>query len=259
MPLTLVTCLAENTYPLSRAIAHYLSSLGISVLFDEQLTYQKRIEGLCSGEIDLGFMCGLLYASLKDKHATKVTPLVAPVSLALSDKLASYYSYVIVKAPSPYKTFADLEGSLFCINESDSFSGYHIMHYHLATLGKPKGFFSTMIQSGSHMGSIQQVLQGKADSAVIDHTLFDYWVKNNPDAADRLRVIERLGPFPMPPLLISERVPEELKHAIQKALLEMPGDVLNDLDMLEFQTVNDRTYDPIREAARLGTDVKLAS
>ena len=92
------------------------------------------------------------------------------------------------------------------------------MRYHLATLGKTKGFFSEVIESGSHMQSIQKVISGQADSAAIDHTLFEYWAKQNPEQANSLRVITRLGPFPMPPLVISEKIPKSIQDNIQKAL-----------------------------------------
>ena len=259
MPLSLVTCLAENTQPLSKAISLYLSQrLGIPVFFQETLGYEEQKLGLLTGDIELGFMCGLLYTQLKDKQSARCQPLVAPVSLSVQDKMPSYYSYVIVKKDSPYQHFADLEHSCFCINQQESFSGYQIVRYHLASLDKANRYFSKVIESGSHMKSIQNILLGQADSAAIDHTLFEYWSKKNLENARALRVIARLGPFPMPPLVISETVPEQLKQTLRKALLEMPSNLLKDFDFLEFQTVNDQSYDPIREAARLGARVRLA-
>jgi phosphonate transport system substrate-binding protein len=258
MPLSLVTCLAENTQLLSKAIANYLSlTLGIPIFFQENLDFEEQTRGLITGKINLGFMCGLLYTELKDKKFAPLQPLVAPVSLCVTDKIPSYYSYVIVKQGSPYRYFSDLEHSCFCINEQASFSGCQVVRYHLATLGKTNGYFSKVMESGFHLQSIEAVLSGNADSAAIDHTLFEYWAKKEPELAKTLRVIERLGPFPMPPLVISEMVPEQVKQHIQKALLEMPADLLKEFEVLEFQAVNDQSYDPIREAARLSEKVKL--
>jgi phosphonate transport system substrate-binding protein len=252
--MRLVTCLAENTQPLAQALSNYLSKLQIPVSFDQDLAYATRKQGLALGNISLGFMCGLLYTVFKDQHKAPLIPLVAPVSSSISSPRPLYYSYITTRN-NCYKTFAELEHSTFCINEWESFSGCQIMRYHLATLGKFQGFFSRVIESGSHMQSIQKVLSGLADSAAIDHTLYEYWANKNPETAKDIQIIERIGPFPMPPLVISESVPETLKQPILKALLEMPQELLKEFKVKEFQSVNDRTYDSIREAVRLGEKV----
>ena len=201
-------------------------------------------------------MCGLLYIVFRDQHRAPLEPLVAPVSL--SEATPIYYSYLIVRKNSPLQHFNDLKSSVFCINEQESFSGCQVVRYYLAKLGQ-SGFFSKVIESGSHLQSIQSVLDKKADSAAIDHTLFEYWAKRNPGLAKTLRIIERLGPFPMPPLVISQSVPKEIKQQIQTALLEMPKDLLKEFDIKEFQKVDDASYDAIRQAARMGQEVDLVA
>jgi phosphonate transport system substrate-binding protein len=256
--LRFITCLAENTQPLAQTLSDYLTdALNTSIIFDSKLSYETRKEGLLSGQISLGFTCGLLYSLLKNQGAP-LQPLVAPVSRSVMDTTPTYYSYVIVRNDSVYPTLESLEQTAFCINEWESFSGCQIMRYHLATLAKFQGFFSKVIESGSHMQSIQKVLLKQADSAAIDHTLYEYWKKNTPESAWEFRVIERLGPFPMPPLVISKYVPETLKEKIQTALLQMPPELLSQHDVQAFQTVNDQTYDPIREAVQLGEQVQFS-
>ena len=252
--MQIVNCLAENMTPLAVWVSNYLKqTLGLALNLSQE-DYATRRQSLLEGQASLGFMCGLLYTMFKDQHQAPLEPLVAPVSL--SHKAPIYYSYVIVTKEHRAKHFNDLKSLVFCINEQESFSGCQIVRYHLAKLGQ-SGFFSNVIESGSHLQSIQRVLNKKADSAAIDHTLYEYWAKQNPSAASGLRIIKRLGPFPMPPLVISKHVPDLLKQQIQIALLGMPKELLKAFDMLEFQNVTNQSYDPIREAAKLGSKATL--
>ena len=84
----------------------------------------------------------------------------------------------------------------------------------------------------------------------------DVW--KNPDKAREIRIIEHIGPFPMPPIVVSRALPELLKEELKTAFLAMPKNALEPWGLLEFQEVDDAYYNPIRQAVKLGANVRLA-
>jgi phosphonate transport system substrate-binding protein len=79
-------------------------------------------------------------------------------------------------------------------------------------------------------------------------------VRLTPDLAQHLRVVDTLGPSPIPPLVVSRRVPPELRRQLRDALLAMHTDplgvqVLESAHMARLVPVVDADYHPIRRMA----------
>ncbi|HEY9735170.1 MAG TPA: PhnD/SsuA/transferrin family substrate-binding protein, partial [Trichocoleus sp.] len=177
----------------------------------------------------------------------RLTPLVAPVMQAerYGDK-PLYFSDVVVRADSPLTGWNDLAQTVFCYNDKGSHSGYNVVRHQL--LGQKPGFFSRVVQSGSHVRSLQWILEGKADCAAIDSTVLEQALRSQPDWATQLRVITSLGPFPMPPLVASRRLGEGRHRVIQQALLQPDSALQHALaqaGMRRFAPVDLALYRPV--------------
>jgi len=86
-------------------------------------------------------------------------------------------------------------------------------------------------------------------------------LRNHPDLAEQVRVVEALGPSTIQPVAVSRRVPDDLREAIRDVLLTMAHDssIRERLAVAlveRFVAVDARSYDDIRmmvdacEAAR---------
>jgi len=122
---------------------------------------------------------------------------------------------------------------------------------HLLTLGETGGFFGEVIASGSHQRSIRLVLDGSVDASGIDSTVLELEQAQQPGVARGLRVVESIGPCPVPPVVVAARRPEALKARLREVLLAMHGDpegraILADGLIDRFVPVRDADYDPIR-------------
>jgi phosphonate transport system substrate-binding protein len=162
-------------------------------------------------ESALYFMCGLPLTRLEHAAPGHLVPIAAPVMRA--PRYAGkpiYFADVIVRADSLYQTFADLRGSAFSYNDSGSQSGYHAVRSYMVQTGRIKGYFSRVIRSGSHLNSIQCVLQGEADCAAIDSLVLEQALAANPALASKLRIVESIGPFPNPPIVASRQLFESV-------------------------------------------------
>jgi len=75
-------------------------------------------------------------------------------------------------------------------------------------------------------------------------------------------MIESFGPSPIPPWVISRRVPESDRERLRKLLLKMDedaigGPILSACRMARFVAASDTDYDPIRSMARAAEQITL--
>jgi phosphonate transport system substrate-binding protein len=162
-----------------------------------------------------------------------------------------YFSDVIVRRDSPFRSFLDLRGRSWAYNEPLSHSGYGITRYHLVTLGETKGFFGEVVEAGFHQEAVRMVARGEVDGSAIDSQVLALEFRDHPELAERLRVVESLGPSTIQPVAVSRRVPEDLREAIRDVLLTMAEDRgLRErlgVGLIErFVAVDAASYDDIR-------------
>jgi phosphonate transport system substrate-binding protein len=106
------------------------------------------------------------------------------------------------------------------------------------------------------------VLSGRVDGAAIDSTVLEWLTAQRGVIADEIREIETIGPSPIPPWVISRRVPETLRTAIRALLLALHRDpfgtgMLDGARIHRFVPTEDRDYDPIRAMARSAARVSF--
>lgn len=248
-PIRLATFLSPAARIAYRGAADYLEAmLGIPVVLVDGTSFQQ----FADGTVDAGFICGLPYVQLTRDHPSPVELLAAPV--LRGERYGSapiYFSDVIVRADSPFRTFDDLRGRSWSYNDVDSHSGYNITRYHLIELGETGGFFGNVVEAGAHHRSIKLVADGVVDASAIDSQVLALLLANDPELATRIRVIEVLGPSPIQPVVAATRLPADLKTALRVALLAMDSDPrgkesLGRALVDRFVAVEDSHYDPIR-------------
>jgi phosphonate transport system substrate-binding protein len=227
--LKLVSCLAPCLEPVYRDVATHLG-----VDFCSDAPWEECERRLLHGEVELGFLCGLGYV----RQAGSLELLGAPVFRAPRyGGEPVYFSEVVVRADSPWTHLEQLRGARWAYNEPNSQSGYNVM---LSRLAEPF-FFGQCLESGSHAASLEMVQNGFADVACIDTTVLE---ELRPTG---LRTLEVLGPSPIQPLLVSTRVPLDIRRSLRRRLLQHPGFG----PVAGFVEVTDSHYDPIRSSLAL--------
>lgn len=239
-------------------LAHFIEGhLSIPVEPVIEISWQEREQGLDSGTIDLCWICGLWYVRKADRYPGKFEPLVAPVMAASRyQNRPIYFSDVVVHRDSPFYNLADLRGASWAYNEPRSHSGHGVVRYSLAQRGESLGMFARVVESGSHQASITMILGREVDGTAIDSTVLERELANHPEIEDQIRIIDTFGPSPIPPWVISTRVPLELRKSLRKLLTQMGSDpvghaILKKAGIAQFDPVIDRDYDPIRRMARI--------
>ncbi len=245
---------SEEGVPLYLRMIRYLSNkLGRQIELVNGLGYETISGMLNDGVLDAAFIGGLPYVLLHDQPGADVELLAAPVM-----KAARYqdrpicYADLIVRKDSGIRSIHDLRGLTFVYNEETSNPGYNIPRARLLELGLTDGFFGMVMRSGSHEESIRMVAEGRADASFVDSLVLEYELAQGSSVADRVRVVESLGPTGIPPVIVRSDLPEGVRQGLQRHLLAMHEDpegrrILDQVLIQKFVRVDDTNYDDIRE------------
>ncbi len=263
-PLRITSCMADNAEATCRAITAWLGRrLAIATEFVDCIPWQERERQLDAGLIHVCWICGLPYVWKADTDDSVIEPCVAPVMAAGRYAGAPvYYSDLVVRSDSPYRTFTDLRGASLAYNEPHSHSGFNVLRHHLATLGEVGGYFSRAVESGAHQKSLQMIVNAQIDVSAVDSTVLEAEIARAPQIRDAVRIIGTLGPSPMPPWVMQKSLAAELRADIRDTLLAMHDDaegarILAQWGIRRFAAVDDAAYDPIRTMAGQAAHIPL--
>jgi phosphonate transport system substrate-binding protein len=208
---------------------------------------------LGDGRADLAFLCGLPYVHLADAEDSFVAPVAAPI--LEGERYGGrpiYFSDVIVPADSPYHAFEDLRGRSWAFNEPDSQSGFGVVRAHLAGLGETRGYFGRVVEAGFHDTAIRMVAEGRVDGAAIDSQVLSIALRDKPELARRLRVVDAMGPSTIQPVVASTNLEPSALEAVRAALTGLADDPAAREPFARgllrtFVPVEDAEYDDIRQ------------
>ncbi len=226
---------------------HVGGRLGLEVSLTVGADYRQVGE-----QADVSFLCGLAYVELADRQGCPVEPVAAPV--LRGDRYGGrpvYYSDVVVRRDSPFRSFADLRGRSWCYNESLSQSGYGITRYRLVELGETRGYFGKVVGAGWHDRSLRLVAAGTIDASAIDSHVLALALRDDPVLAGRLRAIDNLGPSTIQPVVVSRRLPEALRAGLRDAFVALACETEARRQLARgllerFVAVTDFDYDDLR-------------
>lgn len=263
--LNLASCMAENSESFCQGAALYIQDqLGIPTQYVSDAPWQERERRFDNGEIQILWLCGLPYVDKADAAESNIELLTMPVPRGMRYQgRPVYFSDVIVRRDRLFQSFEDLRGASWAYNEPRSHSGFNVVRSYLADRATSEDFFGTVIESGAHSVSLEMILSGRVDSAAIDSTVLEWLIAERGDLPGRIRVIESLGPSPIPPWVVSKRLPATVRSELRALLLCMHMEtrgraLLRRAGFGRFVPAEDRDYDPIREMAKKAEGVSLA-
>lgn len=244
------TFLAPNMMRVYQAIADEVgTSLGMSTELVVETDYEN-----CRNDVnDVCFVCSLPYVHFEREGVAPAVPIAAPV--LQGDRYAGrpiYFSDVIVAAESDIFSFEDLRGRSWAYNEPLSQSGYGITRYHLVSMGEVQGFFGEVIEAGYHETAIRMVSDREVDAAAIDSQVLGIELRDHPELAETLRIVDALGPSTIQPVAVSKRFDDDFRAAVRDVLTDLHRRegfrAILDHGMVDrFVEVGPESYDDIRK------------
>jgi phosphonate transport system substrate-binding protein len=217
-----------------------------------ELIVETSYESCEKDQNEVCFVCSMPYVIFERRGLDLAIPVAAPV--LQGDRYGGrpiYFSDVIVHRDSLFESFLDLRGRSWAYNEPLSHSGYGITRYHLVTLRETNGFFGEVVEAGFHQEAIRMVARREVDGSAIDSQVLAVELRDHPEVAEQLRIVEAMGPSTIQPVAVSKRVPDDLREAIRGILVTMAEDPAVrerlTLGLVErFVAVDAGSYDDIR-------------
>lgn len=194
----------------------------------------------------LAWTCGAPYVEdhIKDQQQLIAVPLFK--------KAPFYKSLIVTQKHNPGKSLSDFKGKIFVYSDPRSNSGYVAPSWLLKKNGIDiNNFFHLKLHAGTHERSLEALYKGLANVGAIDEYIWFNYTKSKPEIAERLHVIDEIGPFPFTPIVAGSQVPKDVIKNIQDALVKLDGEGLKTLDknfgLDGFVIKDDSFYQPIKE------------
>jgi phosphonate transport system substrate-binding protein len=225
-------------------------------------SYAATIEGMCSGAVDVAFLAPLAMTLGIDRGCA--TPILGALRNDETGKPSTTYnSQILVSTASGINDLNGLKGKKFAYVDPLSASGYvyPVLTIKTKTNSDPKTFFSQTVFAGGHDKAALAVYQGTVDGAA---TFIDVRTSAGmpADIMTKTKVIERAGPIPNDGAAVRKGFPADLTAQIKTSLADYSQ---TDTGKAAFkalyswtgmQTVDEKFFDPMREAAKLaGVDL----
>jgi len=240
-------------------IVEYLEEkLGMEVELTVTTDYAAAVEAMKYKHIDMAWFGPFSYVLAAD-----VAGAEAIVNGVRSETGKSTYKTVIVtRADSGIETLGDLKGKSFAFVDPASTSGNLIPRKLLLENGiEPDEDFSTFYYAGTHNAVELAVANGNVDAgADSDNSYYRMLGEGQIDPEVNVIIYES-EPIPGSPIAVRGGLPEELKSAIQQALIGMDEQTIHKVsgwgNIERYQAVQDSDYDVIRQTAEiLGLDLQ---
>ena len=239
--------MAENTEDFCRAIAEYLQrKLHVPTEYVTGIPWQEREALFDRGEIQVLWLCGLPYVHKADLAESSMELLAVPVPVGERYRIADRCIFPTWSCAGT--ALADL--SVTCVARPGLTTSRVPIPVSTSCAricsisAKSIDFFAAAVEAGAHSKSLQMILSGAVDGAAIDSTVLEWLGGQRNDLADEIRVIDTLGPSPIPPWVISRQVAASQRQALRQLLGEMHLDpdgreILAEGRLLRFTAADD--------------------
>lgn len=234
----------------------------IATVMDVDLDYDDARSGpapgddpFADGRADFGWICSTSYVDLALRSESPTVHLAGvgwvPDDEASGDRPV-YFGDLVVRATSPVRSLSDLRGATIGCNDEVSLSGHYSLQFALRRAGVDADEFANLRFTGGHQTSLDELVAGNLDAAMVDSVVRSSRARTDPKVA-QLRVVDRLGPWPVQPLVASARLSRAEVTRARDALLASNDDPamqaeLHTSSLARFVSVDSDHYEPVREA-----------
>ena len=218
----------------------YLSKeIGKKVEFVPSSSYEKAVEGLEKGTIDIAHLGPVTYVQAHDKFNAE--PLVKAVESGKTE----YSSVIFVRDDSTIKDVTELKGKKMAFGDKDSMSSNCAPKYFMYNAGVMESDLAEARNFTSQDDVISQVLNKNFDAGTIKESIFE----KNKDKG--IKVIGTQENIPTFAITARAGLDAKLKEDLNNALLKLTDvEILKAVDKkyTGFTSVSDDDYTWVRDA-----------
>ena len=210
---------------------HIRDFTGLDPQTSEASDYNGVIQALSTGQVDYATMGGGSYANVDAQIGTKAVPFL---TVRQAEGSTGYYSVMMVRSTSPYRTLADLKGKKIAFVDFNSTSGYIFPRRAMRNQGiDPDHFFGESVMAGGATQAAMALVNGRVEAAVIlasAGTPETGFAASTPITLARkglmnvsdLRSVWTAGPIPNSPYVIRTDRPKAFVDVMRGTLAILP-------------------------------------
>jgi phosphonate transport system substrate-binding protein len=242
---------SEATIESYQNLAGYLSEkTGRTFELMLRPTYEEVNELVHTGVASLALVSSGAYVEGQRQFGMQL--LVAP---EINGK-STCFSYIIVPGGSPSQSLSDLKDTTFACTFPLSDTGRLAPSYALLENGASmETFFHRYTYTYSDEKSIKAISEYLYEGAAVNSLAYEQMSVYDPATLSRIRIVKKLGPYGISPIVIPPFLDSKLKEQIRGVLLSADSDgqgkdILRQLSIDRFVTVQDSAYDSVRDMAK---------
>lgn len=179
------------------------------------------------------------------------------------DGISSYHGVIFVRKDSGIRTVRQMKGKRLALVARATTAGYLFPSIYLKRAGvrNPETFFKEVYYAGTHEGTIDDVLDRKADIGVSKNTVYNRFAAENPRIGRELVILGKSEDVPENALALRRDIEDSVKRKLVDALIAMHADpegakVLEAFGARRFIETTDADYLPVMTYTReLGIDL----
>lgn len=218
---------SEKNVQLQDNLAKDMSeALGIPCTVYRATDYSAAVEAMRTGNAQLAELGPFSYVTARERAGAQALVVRGNRETGIG----GYTSRFVVKSDSDIETLEDLQGRTFAFADPESTSGNIIPSDIILTEMPQLGltfddlhtdgkFFKSAMYSGSHISSVQAVVQGNVDAAAVSSVTMDNQIDAGIIKEDDLKIIHESPIIPMNPVAVQKDLPQELKDKVKEFLL----------------------------------------
>jgi phosphonate transport system substrate-binding protein len=240
--------IADTVEPLEQKLSE---KLGVPVEAEVMIDFVGLVEGMRTGQIDIGFINPFGYVQAVDRANVEI------VAKAIRHGSDSYQAQFIAQTDSELESVEDLvnnDGLTWAFPDTLSTSGFLFPAAQLMDLGvEDLSAHFTQTSVGGHDNAVLAVLDGQADFATTFDDARTIVQEDYPDVMDRVKVLGKTEAIPNDGVAVSQEVPDEWKDKIREAFLALNEDedalkiMENVYSWTGIAEASDEEYDIVRE------------
>ena len=231
-------------------------AVGATVEFDHRTSGpEPGADPFRDGTYDLGWICSTSFVDLSlggDRPSVQLAGIGWVPSDSDAAGRAVYFGDLVVRPEHPTASLADLRGQRIGCNDPVSLSGHYALRHAIVSAGDDPETFAQLVFTGGHHASLDALVAVELDAAVVDSVVRTGRARHDAAVAG-LRVVDRLGPWPVQPLVARADLDPHLVAEVQSTILALNDDpavrsLLGDAALDRFVATTPDHYAPVRAA-----------
>jgi ABC-type phosphate/phosphonate transport system substrate-binding protein len=169
-------------------------------------------------DLGLTMMCGLPFAQRSERPTLIAAPIPSP---ARYGGQSVYFTDIVVRADAPYRTLEDTFGGVLGYTLADSMSGGVALRAHLASYRGahgPRLYQKSVGALINARGVIDALAASRIDAGPLDSYYHDLLRAHDPVFAAQVRTVASTTALPIPPLVATAALPEQVLARLRQAL-----------------------------------------